>query len=130
VLLGAELYLGPDFPFWRAVLSALPVTLMAAAFSYMLCNMATDLIGGILLQFFSILSVCFLSGCLYPAYFFPAAVQKVAAWLPAGLARSLLSGVITGDAGLAPACWLLVYTLAFVSVGGIVTHLRVKGVDR
>lgn len=88
-----------------------PVTLTVAAFSYWLTCLAKDPVSGTLLQFFVGLALCFVSGCLYPTWFFPVSVQRLAAILPAGLARDLLSG----NAGaLLP---LLGWAAAFAALG-------------
>lgn len=130
LLLGAELFAGSVFPFWQVAYRVLPVILMVTSLSYMLCCLSTDLTGGLVLQFFTVLALCFLSGCLYPVYMFPVKVQQAAAWLPAGIARSLLSGAISGEgAGLLPV-WLLTYSLVFFLIGSAVSARRIKGVGR
>lgn len=88
-----------------------PVTLTVAAFSYWLTCLANDPVSGTLLQFFVGLMLCFVSGCLYPAWFFPVSVQRLAAILPASLARDLLSGNL---GALLP---LLGWAAAFAALG-------------
>lgn len=130
LLLGVELAASGAFPFWGALIRVLPVVLMVAAMSYMLCCLSTDLTGGVLLQFFTVLAMCFVSGCLYPVYMFPTGIQKAAEWLPTGIARSLLSGCVTGQGmGLMPV-WLVLYAGVFLLVGGFVTRYRIKGAGR
>ena len=128
LLVGAEMFAGDAFPFGIVFIRLIPVILMAAALSYMLCCLSTDLTGGLVLQFFTVLALCFISGCLYPVYVFPVEVQQAAAWLPAGIARSLLSGCITGQAAGWSPVWLLGYSLAFFLVGSFVNTRRIKGV--
>lgn len=130
LLAAAALVAGGTFPFFPALLRVIPVVLMTAAMSYMLCSLSTDLTGGIVLQFFVVLALCFVSGCMYPVFVFPVGVQQAAAWLPAGLARTLLSGCITGQSpGLAP--WVLMgYSGIFVAVAALVNARRIKGVGK
>lgn len=130
LLLGAKVVAGEDFPFFGAFLRVIPVVLMAVSMSYMLCCLSTDLTGGIVLQFFSILALCFVSGCLYPVYVFPVKVQQVAAYLPTGLARSLLAGCITGQKAQLLPLWLLGYTGVFFLVAVAVNARRIKGVGK
>ena len=112
-----------DLPFTMAQL--LPVVFLAASLSFLLYTLATDLIGGVLLQFFATLALCFVSGCMYPVYFFPVSVQKVAAWLPPALARASLSAAITGQDTAAP--WLLLgYGGVFCALAVAVRAARVK----
>lgn len=103
-------------PGW-IVVNALPVLLMAAALSYMLYSISTDLIGGVLLQFFVTAAMCFVSGCMYPVYFFPEGVQKFAAWLPTGIARSQLAGIFTGNFAWDSLGMLLAFSVIFVGIG-------------
>lgn len=113
-----------DLP--RLLAQALPVLGMVAAFSFMLYALSSDLIGGVLLQFFVTLAMCFVSGCMYPVYFFPVTVQKMAAWLPAGIARSQLAGCITGEVPPQSLALLLGYTAAFCLVGVLARMRSVK----
>lgn len=108
----------------------IPVVLLVSAFSYMLFCLATDLIGGILLQFFTTLGLCFVSGCLYPVYFFPAKVQKLAGLLPTGVARSQIAGAFTGEGSVWASFLLIGYSAAFFLIGSFVTCRRVKEVER
>lgn len=103
------------------LLQSLPVLVAVGCFSFMLYALSRDLIGGVLLQFFLSVAMCFVSGCLYPVYFFPVAVQRIAEYLPAGLARSQLAGFVTGEGGSG---WLLLaYGTVFCLVG-IVARVR------
>ncbi len=107
------------------LLRSLPVLVMVCAFSFMLYALTADLISGVLLQFFLSAALCFISGCMYPVHFFPISVQRIAAWLPAGLARSQLAGCITGGHNTQTALLLLAYALVFSAVG---TAARVRAV--
>lgn len=101
----------------------LPVVLLVCSFSFMLYALSGDLIGGVLLQFFAAAGMCFISGCMYPVHFFPVSVQKLAAWLPAALARSMLGGCITGQQDGRVCGLLLAWCGLFVAVG-IVARVR------
>jgi len=120
----ASLAFGEQFQ-EMTLLPALPVVALVAAFSFLLYALSGDLIGGVLLQFFAALALCFVSGCMYPVYFFPVAVQRFAAWLPTGAARSLLSQCFTGEESNALPL-VLGYTLLFCALGLLVRVRRVK----
>ena len=79
-----------------AVLTVLPVALCVSAIGYLLYSLCKDLISGALLYMITAIGMCFLSGCMYPIHFFPAAIQKTAAYLPAFAARRQLSGLFSG----------------------------------
>lgn len=99
------------------LLRSLPVLVMVCSFSFLLYALTSDLISGVLLQFFLSAALCFVSGCMYPVHFFPVSVQRVAAWLPAGLARSQLAGCVTGTHDTQTALLLLGYSVIFCAVG-------------
>lgn len=105
------------------LLPAIPAVLMLASFSFLLYALSSDLISGVLLQFFTALSLCFVSGCMYPVYFFPEGLQKLAPWLPTGAARAQLSACLTGEGNLP---LVLGYTLLFCVLGGYVRLRRMK----
>ena len=108
------------------VLCVVPVVLMVAAFSFLLYELTSDLISGVLLQFFATLCLCFISGCLYPNFFFPEIVQKIAAVLPAGLARVQLAGCITGEIALQSTLGLLGYGVIFFAMALLIRLHKVK----
>lgn len=108
------------------LLPVLPVILMVCSFSFLLYTLSSDLIGGVLMQFFTTLALCFVSGCMYPVYFFPVKVQKLAAWLPTGAARSQLAACLTGDSSRETLLLLLGYTAVFSLVAILVRLRRVK----
>ncbi len=111
-----------------SVLRGIPVILMAAAYSFLLFQLTDNMMTGVLMQFFISLALCFVSGCIYPVYFFPIGVQKLAAYLPTGLARTQLAGCITGQTTTAATLGLLGYTLLFATLSILVRHRKIRGV--
>ena len=107
-----------------------PVVLVVTAFSFMLYTCADHIIGGMLMYFFIALALCFVSGCLYPVFFFPVTLQKLAAWLPTGLARSQLAGCLTGSTPDHNSLYLLSYSVIFFTVSAFIHCRRIKGVSR
>ena len=102
-----------------------PVVFMVCSLSFLLYALAADLISGVLTQFFVTLALCFISGCMYPVYFFPLPVQKLAAWLPTGAARDQLIACVSGEPTARP--WLLwAYGLLFAALAILVRLRRVK----
>ncbi len=100
--LGAKL-LAPALP-WELLWQTVPAVVVLAAFSYLSFSIASQLHSALLLYFFAGLGLCLVCGCFYPAWFFPEAVQRFAAWLPPALARRQLTGALTGNHS-APALW-------------------------
>ena len=83
--------------------------------------------GGVLLHFFGTLTLCFVSGCMYPVYFFPVALQKVSAYLPTGLARAQLSSCITGKTEFLTGLLLILYGILFLLLSVLLTRKRLRG---
>lgn len=110
--------------------SIIPVVLVISAFSFMVYSCADHIIGGMLMYFFGSLALCFVSGCLYPVFFFPVTLQKLGAWLPTGLARMQLSGCLTGSTPEYNGLYLFIYSILFLTVSGLVRCRRIKGVAK
>ena len=107
----------------EALLRILPVVLCVASLSFFLYALAEELIGGMLLQFFAVLGLCFVSGCMYPVYFFPSSIQQAAQWLPTGLARSQLASCLTGHSSAATV-WALLGWCVLLGTLGILAQTR------
>ncbi|MBE6926830.1 MAG: ABC transporter permease [Ruminococcaceae bacterium] len=108
-------------------LTALPAFFALSALSFFLFLLARDYMGGVLLNFFGTLALCFVSGCMYPVYFFPVALQKVSAYLPTGLARTQLSGCLTGKTEFLPGLLLILYGIVFLTLSVLLTRKRLRG---
>ena len=106
------------------------VTFFFASMSYLIYTLATDLIGGVLVQFFLSTALCFVGGCLYPVYFFPVSVQEAAAWLPSAMGRTLLSTGITQADPTRPLLILLLGSLVCFLLGALVHCHRTKEVGQ
>jgi len=91
-------------------------------------ELASDLVSGVLLQFFGTLALCFICGCLYPITFFPDSVQKIAAFLPVGLARMQLADCILLKHTLQTTLALLGYGCLFALCAALVRKYKVAGV--
>jgi len=107
---------------WRMI----PVGLFAGTFGYCVFTFATNLLDGVVLHFFGCLSLCFVSGCLYPVFFFPERLQVIASYLPAGLARVCVSGCFSGANTTTECFALLGYCLLFTAASVIVRTGRIK----
>ena len=110
-----------------AIFSAFAAFFALTALSFFLFTLAKDYMAGVLLHFFGTLTLCFISGCMYPVYFFPVALQKISAYLPTGLARAQLSGCITGKTELLTTLLLLAYGIVFLMLTALLARKRLKG---
>lgn len=110
---------------WQLLWQLLPVILMAAGLSFLLYSIATELISGVLLQFFVTAAACFISGCIYPVSFFPVKLQQVVAWLPTGTARTYLSCVATDRPSVIYGLVLAGESLLFLGMAALIRGHRV-----
>ena len=88
----------------------------------------SDLIGGVLMQFFVTLALCFVSGCLYPITFFPDAVQKLAKFLPTGIARMQIGNCILGCVSWETILPLLGFGCLFLGGAVLIRRFKVAGI--
>lgn len=104
-------------------LTAFPAFFALSAMSFFLFRLSRDLVSGVLLPFFVSISLAFVSGCMYPVYFFPISLQKLSAYLPTGLARTQISACLTGKALPQTSLFLILYGIGFLLLS---TRLRRK----
>ncbi len=124
LLLGAKLFVPGVRLGW--LLPAIPVAALAAALAFFCFSLVSSLLSGVLLYFFTAVCMALVCGCMYPVWFFPVALQRLAAWLPGGLAREYVTVAVAG--GETHALWpLLGYTALFIVLG---VALRVRRIRR
>ncbi len=111
-----------------AVVKGLPALLALGAMSMLLYELVSDLVSGVLVQFFVSLALCFVSGCMYPIAFFPETVQRIAAYLPTGLARMQLADCLRGGYSPYTTCMLLAFAGLFLGVAMLIRKTKVAGI--
>lgn len=109
-------------------LKILPVIALTTAFNVFLFEIANDIVSGVLLQFFATLSLCYVTGCMYPIYAFPKVVQRISPFLPTGIARGYLIGCITEETSVTNLLGVIVYFVLFF--GAAVTVKQYKTVRK
>lgn len=108
----------------QRILYLLPALLLVSSFAYMLYGLSTNLVGGMLMQFFVAAAMCFAGGCMYPVTFFPASLQSIAQYLPHSVARECVSGLLVGSTPPGALVSILGYSVLFISVAVGVRGLR------
>ena len=108
------------------ILSFLVITLVMCAFAYLMFQLADDMVGGILLYFFVTLGTCFISGCIYPIYFFPDSIRNIAQYMPHGVCRSAISHCILGQRHYGDLILLLLYSCVMLFVAYLIRKLRLR----
>ncbi len=109
----------------RWLAPVLPVCALAAALAFFCFSLTRQLLGGVLVYFFTAVCLALVCGCMYPVWFFPVSVQRMAALLPVGLAREYLTAGIAGME--THALWgLLAYTALFIVLGIVLRAGRIR----
>lgn len=104
----------------------LPVVALITALSFMIFEVSGNLVSGMLLHFFTCISLCYISGCIYPLYTFPVIVQKVAVFFPTALARSFLSSCLSGENHLPKLLGMAVYFAVFLGIAILVRTYKIS----
>lgn len=115
----------PPASLLRTLLWGIPVILLISAMSLLIFELTDNLISGVLYHFFLTLSLCYISGCLYPIFAFPEIIQKIARLLPTGIARDVLGGALTGNSSYLSLMGLLIYSLIFYALTIIVRSRKI-----
>ena len=110
------------------ILQGLPALFCLGVLSFLMYTLSSDLVSGVLLQFFTILALCFICGCMYPITFFPESVQILSTFLPMGLARLQLSNCVTGTFSTAITAALAAYGALFLILSVLVRHIKATGI--
>jgi len=98
----------------------LPIVIMISAFNMMMFSFSGNIVSGLLLHFFALISMCYVSGCMYPIYVFPDIIKKIGTLLPTGIARAYLATSFTYDNSFDGLIGLLVYSGVFLAVAWLV----------
>ena len=100
------------------------MVLSLSAMQFFLYELAPGSLGGALLQFLCAAAQGYVCGCFYPYTFFPDALQRLGAALPAGTALRYFSGAVRGAGGFVGA--MLLWALAFLLLSAAVRAWRVR----
>lgn len=110
----------------KYLLLFVPVLAMMAAFNLFLFELGGNLVSSTLLHFFVTLCMSYVSGCFYPVYTFPRAIQAVEQVLPTGVARETLAIAMTEGEGWTPLLWVFLYGVLFVAATWLVRVYKLR----
>ena len=113
------------FGYLSLAVSLLPAIVLICSMQFFLYELTSNIISAVLLQILSVVALSYASGLLYPLYSMPEAVQKIAGFLPTGVAFNYVAGLLT-DSPVLPVI-LLYYTLLFVSLAIFVRRIKIRG---
>ncbi len=107
----------------------IPAVFLITALQFLLYELVTGMVNGVLLQFVAAVAQGYVSGCFYPVYFLPEAVQKTAAVLPTGVAIDYVTRIFTDrPVGIKIAVCLL-YGMALLALSGTMRKVRLCAVE-
>jgi len=107
-------------------LSVIPAVLVVTAFQFMLFSCSTQIVSGILLQFFGCVAISYIGGCMYPISFFPPFIRVLSVILPSGAARGYLTSLITENGVYINALICVLISVALISVTVLVSRIRLS----
>ncbi len=102
-----------------------PVLIMLSAFNIMIFEFADNIISAVLMHFFTSLGLCYITGCLYPIFTFPVAIQKISGFLPMGIAREYLASAFTGVHNNLCLIGLIAYSVLFFMAAFLVCTRKI-----
>ncbi len=132
VVMERELFTIPEWeglgaePLKGFLVSLLPVIAMFAALQFLLYELVTGSVSGILLQFLCGMGMGYLSGFFYPAAFFPETMQRIGNVLPAGAALRYVDGIVAQEGTAAAGLDVLLYLVVFLLLAVMVRSDRIR----
>lgn len=107
-------------------ISLLPAIIMISAMAFFCFELSGNVVSGMLLQFLVALSMAYVSGCFYPASFFPEGVQMIGGILPSGVATGYASLCMRSETDSMLFVWMIGYTVAFIAITAILRKKKLE----
>ena len=107
-----------------------PIVIMLSAFNIMMFELSSNIVSGLLLHFFAAIGLCYVSGCMYPIYAFPNIIEKIANFLPTGIARGYLASSFTYDDSMSDLVGLVIYSLVFFGIAWFMRYNKTVKIRR
>ncbi|MCH5274340.1 MAG: ABC transporter permease [Lachnospiraceae bacterium] len=104
----------------------IPVVAVLTAMQFLLYELVTGVVNGILLQFICCISMAYLSGCFYPAGMFPDILKRIGEGLPTGVVLRYADEGLMGERTLGIGFGLLIYLAVFLGVSMFARSLRIQ----
>lgn len=112
----------------RLVVRILPVIILLSAFNFLVFELSSNIVNGLLMHFFLGLGLCYVSGCMYPLYSFPDVIRSLATFLPTNIARCHLATAFTYAPSVQSILGLMLYSAAFLALAWFVRHRKISRV--
>ncbi len=115
------------FSFLKFSFYLIPAALLITALQFMLYELTSGVVAAVLLQVFALVALSYASGLLYPIYSLPATLQKIAVWLPTGVAFDYVGSALTANIDAAIFFKTIAYGAVFLAVAAAVRKLKIRG---
>lgn len=104
----------------------IPVCMLISALQFLVYEAVSGMVGSMLAQFLTAISLGYLSGCLYPISFFPESIQKLAGFLPTGAAVEYADKCLL-SATMGTECIVMaVYFVGFIGLSVVLRNAKIK----
>ncbi len=103
------------------------VILVISSMQFFLYEIASSVVSGALLQFLVAIGMGYISGCIYPSFFFPRAVQDISSVLPAYNCRIWLDELLAARVTAPTALIMLGYFAVFILLSVAVRRIKLSG---
>lgn len=113
-------------PLYGFFIKMLPIAAMLAAMQYLLYELVTGIVSGILIQFICSIAMGYLSGFFYPVSFFPDTVKRIGELLPTGIALRYADVSLAGDGSLPMCLGIFLYLLLFLGLSVMARKYRIQ----
>lgn len=104
----------------------LPALLAITALQFLLYELSSDIVSGVLLQFLCAVSLGYISGCFYPIGFLPDTIRTLSQFTPSGAARQYLSALFTSRSATGDLTALLAFFILFTGLAAAVREYRTR----
>ncbi len=108
------------------VLSLIPAVAVITVLQFMLYELSTNVISGVLLQLVSTICLSYASGFFYPLSSFPISVQNVAKYLPTRVAFSYSAEVFTNDNSTSSLVMCIVYFVLLLLISTAIRAYKMR----
>lgn len=120
----ADMGIDPSWVF-RLPVAIFPCILMISSMQFVVYELTSGIISGVLAQFALSAALGYISGCFYPYYMFPQSIQRIASVLPSGITFEFLrENIALRENNVLGVC--LIYTAIFLVVSVLARKKRLS----
>jgi hypothetical protein len=99
--------------------------LLVAAFSFFVFEVSDSVAAAVLLQFFSSIALCYISGCFYPINSLPEVFVKLSEYLPTGIVRENFECAFSQSASFENLFKTFIYISLFLAASIFVRRVKI-----